>query len=199
MKEQLQVPERHERNHAPKFFFKIFTTNNLISSDLETLQTRVSHRQPIDPLINQIWGQIILCCMELSSVLENIQRYSCPLSTRCQLQHPSKSGQSKNISRLKEPTGEQVSLNGSNFCILLRTFLTLSNYQLYSAFQKSLYFNHNKPTTAVVFSDLGTPTHLLLDHLCIETDIYFRVSLIKLTSLTPSGKSNYTTFILLSL
>ena len=51
-----------------------------------------------------------------------------PLSTRCQLQQPSKSRQSKNISRLKEPTGEQVSLNGSNFCILLRTFLKLSNY-----------------------------------------------------------------------
>ena len=62
------MPERHGRNHAPKFFFKILTTNNLIS-DLETLQTRVSQRQPIDPLINQIWGQIALCYMELSSVL----------------------------------------------------------------------------------------------------------------------------------
>lgn len=79
--------------------------------------------------------------MELSSVLQNIQWHSCPLSTRCQLQYPSKSSQSKNVSRLKEPTREQVSLNGSNFCILLRTFLKLSNYQLYSAFQQSLYLN----------------------------------------------------------
>lgn len=115
---------------------------------------------------------------------------------------PTKSCNQKDVSRLKKSTrGAEVPPAENNSCMLLTKEISESpsNYSLYSAFQwrLSLWFHTIQMYNSCWVFRPGNSNPVLLNHLCMEVDSYFRSISRQMHSPVLSGKNNCMKFILL--